>query len=137
MTTSVERLQQSFRKFTPKADILAANFYEILFERYPDTLPLFGGVRFDEQKKKLIRALALVVRNIERPDFLRAYLQGLGAMHVAYGVLPEHYPMVGECLIEAMSQTAGKWWEPETEAAWREAYGMISDIMLGGAGRMS
>lgn len=134
MSLDIARLQDSFRKLTPKADLLAANFYEILFDRHPDTLLLFAGVRFDEQKKKLLRALALVVRNIEKPEFLAPYLQGLGAMHVAYGVRPEHYPMVGECLIAALAETAGpRIWDRETEGAWREAYGVISAIMLTGA----
>lgn len=137
MDVDIEVLQQSFRRLTPKADTLASTFYDLLFERSPEALQLFAGVRFDEQKKKLLRALALVVRNIERQEFLAPYLSGLGAMHVAYGVRPEHYPMVGECLMTALAETAGKSWTPDQEAAWRGAFAVISRVMLSGAARVT
>jgi methyl-accepting chemotaxis protein len=137
MAIDVAKLQQSFRKLTPKADLLAVHFYDTLFDRYPDTLTLFTNVRFPEQREKLIRALALVIRNLERPDFLAAYLQGLGAIHVAYGVKPEHYEGMGECLLHALARTAGRLWDVETERVWREAYQMIADTMLEGASRVA
>lgn len=137
MSIDVTRLQQSFRKLTPKADVLAITFYDTLFDRYPETLTLFTNTRFPEQREKLIRSLALVIRNIERPEFLVAYLQGLGAIHVAYGVKPEHYAAMGECLLSALAGTAGKLWDAETEHVWREAYQMIADTMLAGAQRMA
>lgn len=137
MGIDVARLQQSFRKLTPKADILAVNFYDTLFDRYPETLTLFSNTRFPEQREKLIRSLALVIRNLERPEFLSAYLQGLGAIHVAYGVKPEHYEAMGECLLSALATTAGKLWDAETERVWREAYQMIADMMLAGADRIT
>lgn len=137
MAIDVAKLQQSFRKLTPKADLLAVHFYDTLFDRYPETLTLFASVRFPEQREKLIRALALVIRNIERPDFLAAYLQGLGAIHVAYGVKPAHYGAMGECLLSALAQTAGRLWDAETERVWREAYQMIANTMLEGANRVA
>ncbi len=136
MAIDVAKLQQSFRKLTPKADLLAVNFYDTLFDRYPETLSLFTNTRFPEQREKLIRSLALVIRNIERPEFLAAYLQGLGAIHVAYGVKPEHYDAMGECLLKALATTAGRLWDPEIEQVWREAYQMIADMMLAGATRV-
>src|SRR5262249_50327979 len=104
MAINVVKLQQSFRKLTPKADLLAVNFYDALFDRYPETLTLFTNTRCPEQREKLIRSLALVIRNIERPDSLAAYLQGLGAIHVAYGVKPAHYAAMGECLLSALAE---------------------------------
>jgi hemoglobin-like flavoprotein len=137
MDIDIQTLNDSFRRLVPKSDKLAQRFYEILFERYPDTLELFAGVRFDEQKAKLVRSLALVVRNIERPDFLQAYLRGLGAIHVAYGVRPELYPAVCESLLAALAETAGKGWSREEEAAWRGAFRLISDTMIDGATRVA
>jgi len=137
MAIDIAKLQQSFRKLTPKADLLAINFYDTLFDRYPETLALFSNTRFPEQREKLIRSLALVIRNIERPEFLSAYLMGLGAIHVAYGVKPAHYEAMGECLLSALAVTAGKLWDAETEQVWREAYQMIADTMLAGAERIT
>ena len=133
MDTDIQTLRCSFRRLAPRADSLAQCFYDMLFSRHPEVLPLFEGVRFDEQRKKLVRALALVVRHLEQPDFLRAYLQGLGAIHLAYGVAPEHYHAVGECLLAALAETAGSSWSAAEAAAWQGAFELISEAMLSGA----
>jgi hemoglobin-like flavoprotein len=130
-------LRDSFNRLAPRADALAQTFYVTLFERHPDVVPLFDGVQFDDQRRKLVRALALVVRHLEQPDFLRAYLHGLGAIHLAYGVVPAHYDAVGECLLAALAQTAGKSWSAEEDAAWRAAFALISDAMLAGAAKVA
>lgn len=136
MDLQLDTLRESFQRLIPRSDPLAQRFYDTLFERFPETRPLFEGVCFDDQKRKLVRALALVVRHMEHPDFLRAYLQGLGAIHVAYGVQAEHYPMVAECLLSALSATAGPGWSADDEAAWEGALTLIADAMLEGAARL-
>jgi len=136
MIAQHEILRESFKRLIPKVDLFAGNFYELLFERNPETQQLFAGVRFDEQKKKLVRAVALVIRHVERPSFLGPYLQGLGAIHAAYDVKAEHYPLMGECFIEALAMTLGRAWTAEVEAAWRDAYAFIARTMLEGASRV-
>ncbi|MFT3774468.1 MAG: globin domain-containing protein [Minicystis sp.] len=136
MESDLQILRDSFRRLIPRADQLAQRFYETLFSRRPDTARLFEGVHFDEQKRRLVRAVALIVRNMERPEFLRAYLQGLGAIHVAYGVSREHYPAFSECLLEALAATAGPEWTRKEEAAWRGALQLISEAMLAGAAKL-
>jgi hemoglobin-like flavoprotein len=129
-------LRESFSRLAPRSDALAQTFYGTLFERHPEVVPLFEGVEFDDQRRKLVRALALVVRHLEQPDFLRAYLQGLGAIHLAYGVAPAHYDAVGESLLDALAQTAGKSWTAEEDVAWRGAFALISEAMLTGAAKV-
>lgn len=136
MDSDLQTIRDSFRRLVPRADRLAQRFYETLFTREPETRALFEGVRFEEQERRLVRALALVVRNMERPEFLRPYLQGLGAIHVAYGVRDESYPVFAECLLEALAATAGPTWSREEEAAWSAAIRLISDAMLAGAAKV-
>ena len=61
----------------------------------------------------------------------------MGARHVRYGALPEHYPVVGEVLIASMAEIAGDDWRPEHTAAWAAAYGLVSATMLDGAASAS
>jgi hemoglobin-like flavoprotein len=136
MTTDIQTLRSSFRRLSPRADALTHCFYDTLFTRHPEVLPLFEGTNFDDQRKKLMRALALVVRHLEQPDFLRAYLHGLGAIHLAYGVATEHYAAVGECLLTALADTAGSSWSDAEQAAWQGAFTLISEAMLTGAARL-
>lgn len=133
MAVNVPLVQESFIAVIPVGDELASEFYRILFERHPDFRPLFAPDRFEEQKKKIISALALIVRNLERPDFLRAYLGGLGQMHAAYGILEAYYPAFGECLLAALESVAGGAWSNELKEAWAEAIGAVAELMIAGA----
>jgi hemoglobin-like flavoprotein len=132
MDMDIHTLRWSFRRLSPSADALTHRFYEVLFARFPAVRPLFEGVTLEDQQRKLVRALALVVRHLEEPNFLQAYLEGLGAIHAAYGVQPADYEAVRECLIAALAETAGaSWTEPEHEA-WLAAIDRISEVMLVG-----
>jgi methyl-accepting chemotaxis protein len=132
MALDIQLLRDSFGQVAPKADQLATVFYDTLFRRYPQVKPLFAGVDLKDQKKKLIGALGLVVKNLERPDVLARVLGELGERHVGYGALPAHYPAVGECLLAALKQVAGPAWTPALTKAWSEAYETVADLMLAG-----
>ena len=67
------------------------------------------------------------------PDVLSDALKGLGARHVKYGALPEHYPLVGNALLTTFEQYLGEDWTPEVTQAWVDAYGAITKLMLEGA----
>jgi hemoglobin-like flavoprotein len=75
----------------------------------------------------------LVINNLRQPDVLSNALKGLGTQHIQYGVLPQHYPMVGSSLLKAFAATLGNTWTPELQQAWIEAYGAVSQLMLEGA----
>ncbi len=98
MSLSFELIEQSFQKVKPKAQEFASSFYRNLFVANPELKPLFANTNMEEQKEKLMNSLVLVVLNIRYPKNLKDALQGLGARHVEYGTLPEHYPMVGNAL---------------------------------------
>lgn len=129
----VELLEQSFEKVKPNADAFVGSFYENLFATYPAAKPLFKTTDMAAQKKKLLDSLVLVVQNLRKPDALTSPLKGLGARHVQYGALPEHYPMVGNALLMTFEQYLGQDWTPKTKQAWVDAYGAVSTLMLEGA----
>ncbi|MEM1368336.1 MAG: globin family protein [Cyanobacteria bacterium P01_H01_bin.15] len=129
----VELLEQSFGVVKPRAEEFAASFYDNLFTMYPDAKPLFATTDIKEQQKKLLASLVLVVNNLRNPDALGEPLRGLGARHVKYGALPEHYPLVGNALLTTFEQFLGEAWTAETKTAWADAYGIITEIMLDGA----
>jgi len=130
---NVELLEQSFEKVKPHASEFASSFYENLFTDYPAAKPLFAQTDVKEQSKKLLASLVFVVENLRKPGELTGALQGLGARHVKYGALPAHYPLVGNTLLKTFEQYLGDDWTPETEQAWTDAYGLITEVMLEGA----
>lgn len=129
----VELLENSFEKVKPHANEFVASFYDNLFTDYPAAKPLFAHSNMKEQSNKLLMSLVFVVENLRKPGALTETLQGLGARHVKYGALPEHYPLVGNTLLKTFGQYLGSDWTPETQQAWVEAYGVITEIMLEGA----
>ena len=108
---------------------LASTFYSELFERYPQVKVLFQNTDMAHQEKTLVRALEVVVQNAAKPEFLVPYLEGLGKRHVTYGVEAAHYDAVGECLIHALTVTAGQLWNDELAVAWSEVYSNAAGIM--------
>jgi nitric oxide dioxygenase len=51
--------------------------------------------------------------------------------HRGFGVLPEHYPIVGENLLQAIEDVLGDTATDEIINAWAEAYGLIADAFIG------
>ncbi|MGB3295410.1 MAG: globin family protein [Phormidesmis sp.] len=133
MPLKVELLEQSFELVKPQADEFVASFYNNLFTDYPAAKPLFSHTEMGKQQQMLKGALVMVISNLRKPEALSSALKGLGARHVAYGAIPDHYPLVGNSLLKTLGQYAGTAWTPELEAAWAEAYGVIAELMLEGA----
>jgi nitric oxide dioxygenase len=133
MSLKVKLLESSFEKIKPQANEFVNSFYENLFTASPEAKPLFANTSMADQKQKLLASLVLVVENLQTPDLLNDSLKGLGARHVKYGALPEHYPLVGAALLIAFEQYLKSEWTPEVKQAWVDAYGVITEIMLDGA----
>jgi nitric oxide dioxygenase len=53
-TLDTRLLISSFLKIEPQADEFAATFYYILFEKYPNMVPLFAKTDMEKQKTRLI-----------------------------------------------------------------------------------
>jgi hemoglobin-like flavoprotein len=126
-------LETSFDLIAPRGDELMDAFYAGLFSAAPAVEPLFAGVDLKRQKTMLLGTLVLLRKSLRNLDAILPKLRELGARHVAYGALPEHYPVVGEVLIGAMKAVAGPAWTLEYEQAWSEAFGVVAAVMIEGA----
>lgn len=133
MSLNVELLEQSFDLVKGRGEEFTAQFYTTLFSDYPTVKPLFDNTHMDEQGKKLFASLVFVVDALRNPAVLEGALQGLGTRHVKYGVLPEHYPMVGSSLLKTFEVVLGTDLTPDVKQAWVDAYGGVTQLMLEGA----
>ncbi len=131
--SQVKLLRESFAKIKPKGREFILSFYDNLFEDYSAVTPLFKKSNMQGQAEKLLEALDFVVSNADNPEALAGPLRGLGARHVKYGALPEHYPLVGNSLIKTFGQYLGTDWTPATQQAWIDAYGTVVTLVLEGA----
>ena len=133
MNLDLESLETSFDLVAPRGDELMDVFYARLFATAPDVKPLFARTDIQRQKTMLLGALVLLRKSLRDLDAIVPKLRELGARHVAYGALPEHYPVVGVVLITSMAQIAGTAWTEAYERAWADAYEVVAGAMREGA----
>lgn len=133
MSLDIKLLETSFNSVRPHMVEFSATFYKNLFVIYPELKPLFQNADLATQEKKLIASLAIIIENLRNPQELTLALKSLGAYHHQLGTLTEHYPCVGQALIETFATYLGSDWNAETETAWLDAYNFISNVMLQGA----
>ncbi|MGD8641484.1 MAG: globin domain-containing protein, partial [Gammaproteobacteria bacterium] len=108
---------------------IVQRFYKELFSRYPDVKPMFANVSIEDQQRKLLSALKLVINNLRDPDNLNNTLRELGKRHREYGAEDAHYSAVTETLLEVMKEVAGDQWTPEVNQAWSDALKAVSKTM--------
>lgn len=128
----IQLVKDSFAKVAPIQVQAAALFYQRLFEIAPEVRPLFKG-DMESQGKKLMNMLATAVEHLSNLDSLLPVVSDMARRHVDYGVLPEHYPLVGEALIWALKQGLGDELSAKDEEAWAEVYLLLATHMIDAA----
>ncbi|MFB8174515.1 globin domain-containing protein [Streptomyces sp. NPDC055966] len=114
---------------------ITERFYDRLFAARPELLrDLFnrGNQASGAQKQALAGSIAafathLVQHPDQRPD---AMLGRIAHKHAALGVAPEHYPIVHEHLLAAITEVLGEAVTPEVAAAWDEVYWLMANALI-------
>lgn len=128
----VADVQSSFMKVVPRADPMAAAFYDRLFEVEPKYRDLFPEDMSD-QRGKLISTLATVVQSLHDLDAVIEQVRALGERHVGYNVKAVDYGPVGGALIHALKNTIADDWDEDIEGAWAAAYAVLAREMIDAA----
>ena len=107
-------------------------FYRELFSRYPQVQGMFDmeKQKNGKQPKALAMAILNAAINIDDLEKIRRSVESIGKTHVSLNVLPEHYPLVGECLLVAIKEVLGEAANDEVIEAWGKAYGEIADFSI-------
>ncbi len=127
---NVAVLESSFKALEPAGEQVTLKFYEKLFQKFPDVIPLFSATTVEEQHKKLWAALKLVISSLRNPEKLTSALEELGKRHGGYGAVEAHYGAVAETLLSVMEEFAGDLWTSEVEGAWITALNTVAGIMI-------
>ncbi|MBB5254943.1 globin domain-containing protein [Sulfurisphaera ohwakuensis] len=110
-----------------KGEIITKRMYEILFTKYPETKDLFKNAP-SNQHQKLANLIYLYAVNIENIAKIDKILDVVAKSHVKAGVKPEHYPLVGESLLQAIKEILNP---PENVLkAWEEAYNNLANVLI-------
>ncbi|MCA9292337.1 MAG: hypothetical protein KDA20_00825 [Phycisphaerales bacterium] len=133
-TQQMDLIESSFNALSGQAHAIVARFYELLFSEHPELRSIFPA-DLTEQRKHLVGAIGLVVKNVRDLEKIEPGLEEMGARHVGYGAKPEHYGVVASTLIASLKEFAGDLWTPEIEHAWSQALNAVATVMLHGAER--
>jgi hemoglobin-like flavoprotein len=109
-------------------EVVGLIFYKRLFELDPKLRPLFEH-NIQEQSKKLMATLKMVVDGLDYSHELVASIRSLGRRHVQYGVKEQHYDTVGEALIWALDKALGADFTPAARTAWLTVYNWLAATM--------
>ncbi|QDF98509.1 nitric oxide dioxygenase [Azoarcus sp. DD4] len=115
-------------------EALTKHFYGIMLNEFPQVRPLFNQAHqaSGDQPRALANGVLMYAKHIDRLDALGPLVGQIVHKHVSLQVLPEHYPIVGSCLLRAIREVLGA--EIATDAvieAWAAAYGQLADLLIG------
>jgi len=125
-------LEDSFDLVAPRGEELVERFYDRVFATAPELKSLFGDTNMVRQRQMLLGALVLLRKSLRNLNAIVPTLRSLGARHATYGVLPEHYPIIGSALLGSMAEIGEGEWVPEYTRAWTAAYEVVQQTMLSG-----
>jgi len=132
----VHIIRRTFAELTRHEEVAALVFYRRLFELDPALRPLFKG-DIQEQARKLMEMLGILIAMLESPHGLDLELRVMGERHAGYGVKDEHYATVAGALLHMLSETLGVEFTPEVRDAWTTLYGAVEATMKAGAAQMT
>ena len=137
MTTAISQQTIDIVKATAPAlkehgKTITKRMYEIMFATHPEVKSQFdmSAQANGTQPAKLATAVYAYATHIDDLGALKAAVDKIAHRHVATHVLPEQYPVVGECLLKAIQDVLGDAATPDVMKAWTEAYGALADIFI-------
>lgn len=115
-------------------EALTTHFYKMMLDEHPEVRPLFNQAHQanGDQPRALANGVLMYARHIDRLEQLGGLVGQIINKHVALQILPEHYPIVGGCLLRAIREVLGEdIATPAVIDAWGAAYGQLADILIG------
>lgn len=125
----IEVVRETWAKASADPDAAATLFYGKLFEAAPGVKPLFTA-DMKEQGRKLMQMIGIAVNNMENIEQIVPALIELGERHDKYGAEDDHYPVVGEVLIDTLRTALGDEFTDEADLAWARTYAAVASVML-------
>ncbi|RKR37874.1 NO-inducible flavohemoprotein [Paraburkholderia sp. BL17N1] len=115
-------------------EALTTHFYDMLISEHPEVRPMFNlaNQASGAQQRALANGVLMYARHIDQLEQLGGLVSQIINKHVALNILPEHYPIVGQCLLRSIREVLGA--EIATDAvieAWAAAYQQLADLLSG------
>lgn len=111
---------------------ITKTFYSNLLKKQPELLNYFNRANqaSERQQTALADTVLAAAKYIDNLQAIIPTVMQISHKHRGLGILPEHYPIVGENLLIAIKEVLGDAATDEIINAWAEAYGVISDVFI-------
>jgi hemoglobin-like flavoprotein len=118
---------------------VGVTFFLRVFELAPEALALFSFSADELRTCPKLRAHATsvmlavgkAVAGLSDMEALAPRLAELGVRHRGKGVVPAHFIVVGQALLDTLATGLGEHWTETAACAWKQAYASIANAMLG------
>lgn len=114
-------------------EALTTHFYRIMLAEHPEVRPFFNQAHQSsgEQPRALANGVLMYARHIDKLEGMGNLPAQIIAKHVSLQIQPEHYPIVGACLLRAIREVLGAAIATDDViAAWAAAYQQLADILI-------
>lgn len=111
---------------------IGTRFYYLLFSKAPELYNMFNQTNQQRglQQEALTYAVYAAGENLDQLKNIEPLIMRVAEKHVALGVKPDQYPVVGEALLQAVKDVLGDKATDEVIDAWGEAYNVIADAFI-------
>lgn len=127
--TQIQLVRNTWSYVIVNADEAGELFYNRLFQVAPAVRPMFQGNQ-KEQARKLMNMVTLIVAKLDKLGDIMHEVKGLARRHNRYGAKPEHYDVVGDCLLWTLEKGLGDRWTTEVKTAWTAVYTLLANAMI-------
>lgn len=107
-------------------------FYQKLFHNHPELQNIFNmaNQKQGEQSKALAESVFLYASKIDQLQELTPMVKRIAHKHASLSIQPEHYPIVGKYLLEAIQQHLQLPKDHAIIDAWGIAYNALAEIFI-------
>lgn len=130
----IELVRASFKELSLRGDELSEQFFTRLLSKQPMLRAILPRDQW-QRTHELMGGLGMIVKGLGRVDSIEAMLMEFGARAQRAGVMPQHYGVAREALVDTFRHLSGPSWTHEHEESWSGALNTVSSLVLLGAGR--
>ncbi|MEH2257620.1 nitric oxide synthase oxygenase [Nostoc sp.] len=126
----LQEMVNSWEVFSQNKQQMGMEFYQILFEKYPFVLPIFGRADMDYLSLHLFQALEFLIRCLKSgsSDQLLQELRVLGQFHGSIGVPSCAYPAIADSMFTLFEKYLPNF-TIEVRHAWQTLFNRVTNVM--------
>jgi nitric oxide dioxygenase len=129
---TIATIQATVPALQQHGEAVTRHFYQLMFREHPEVKGFFNQAHqaTGSQAKALAGAVLAYAAHIDHLDEIAGALPRIIQKHVALGVQPAHYPIVGKCLLQAIREVLGATATDGVIDAWAQAYQSLADLLI-------